>query len=101
MGKKDAVIMAFAPKIRQETARTAHHKFQSDNAMARMKYERTMIHNYKANPPPGMDAHPSTAVHKQHLADARQAMHSHNAHMRESTEKTNQYVWEMVRQAYN
>ncbi len=102
MTKKNAVLNTFSRKIRQETANTAHHAFQAGVTMDRMAYERRMIHMAKANPPPGWQGpSPSVALFKQNLDDARQAHHNHNRHVRESTEKTNEYVREMVMQSYH
>lgn len=67
-----------------------------------MAYERQLIHNARANPPPGwVGEAPAVAIYKHNLQEARQAMHSHNAHVRTTTENTNEYVWEMVRVSYN
>ena len=102
MTRRNAAISAFAPKIRQETANTAHHSFQADATRDRMAYERSMIHMAKANPPPAWQGEPpNVALHKQHLSDARQAHHNHNRHVRESTEKTNEYVRDMVIATYH
>ena len=102
MTRKNAVLSTFTSKIRQETANTAHHTFQAGVTRERMAYERKMIDVAKANPPPGWQGpSPSVYLFKQNLDDARQAHHNHNRHIRESTEKTNEYVREMVMQSYH
>lgn len=102
MTKKNAVRDTFSKKIRQETATTAHHAFQAGVARDRMAYERSLIHDSRANPPPGWQGEsPNVQLFKQNLDDARQAHHNHNRHVRESTEKTNEYVREMVLQSYH
>ena len=69
--------------------------------MTCMNFERDMIHLAKNTLLQVVGESPSMARHKQHLGDARQAYHFHNTHLGESTGKPNEYVWEMVRQAYN
>lgn len=98
----NAVLDAFTEKIRQTTADKAHHEFQSKNTMQRMAYERQMIHMARANAPLHWDGEaPHVALHKHNLATARQAHHNHNKHIKESDEKTNEYVREMVEQSYH
>ena len=69
--------------------------------MNSMAYQRQLLHNARANPPPGWQGEsPNVHLYRQQLADHRQAFHMHNAHVRETTANTNEYVREMVLQAY-